>query len=189
VILAEDLESEEAAKLCALALPVLSRKFAASNDTYHRRDIALTMATAAARAAAPQALPPVRVLSETMHRDGEMEKELAVPLRAILLGLPVGRAHQNPWAVSVFHTALATAFPALPLPRGHRPPRPLPAQDLVELLKHPFCVSEARRAVLDALEFTYQRPFKDQWEFAEYAQKHQPQLDLLTPPTRPDANP
>jgi len=56
-------------------------------------------------------------------------------------------------------------------------------------LKHPFCVGEARRAVLDALEFTYKRPFKDQWEFAEYAQKHQPQLDLFTPPTRSGANP
>jgi hypothetical protein len=35
----------------------------------------------------------------------------------------------------------------------------------------------------------YQRPFKDQWEFVEYAQKHQPQLDLLTPPKRPEPKP
>ncbi len=63
--------------------------------------------------------------------------------------------------------------------------RPLPAPVLVELLKHPFCVGEARQAILDALAFTYNRPFADQWEFVEYAQKHQPQLDLLTPPTRP----
>jgi hypothetical protein len=56
---------------------------------------------------------------------------------------------------------------------------------LVELLKNPFCAGEARRAVLDALEFTCKRPFRDQWEFVEYAQKHQPQLDLLTPPKRP----
>jgi hypothetical protein len=55
----------------------------------------------------------------------------------------------------------------------------------VELLKHPFCVGEARRAVLNALEFTYKRKFADQWEFVEYAQQHQPQLDLLTPPKRP----
>jgi hypothetical protein len=60
---------------------------------------------------------------------------------------------------------------------------------LVELLKHPLCVGEARRAVLDALEFTYKRLFKDQWEFVEYAQKHQPQLDLLTPPKRPEPKP
>jgi hypothetical protein len=55
---------------------------------------------------------------------------------------------------------------------------------LVELLKHSFCIGEARRAVLDALEYTYQRPFKDQWAFVEYAQKYQPQLDLLSPPKR-----
>jgi hypothetical protein len=54
------------------------------------------------------------------------------------------------------------------------------------------CVSPAHglerergREVLDALAFTYQRKFKDQWEFVEYAEKHQPQLDLLTPPKRP----
>jgi hypothetical protein len=34
------------------------------------------------------------------------------------------------------------------------------------------------------IELTYQRPFRDQWDFVEYAQKHQPQLDLLTPPRR-----
>ena len=68
----------------------------------------------------------------------------------------------------------------------HPQSRPLPPQTLVELLKHPFCVGEARRAVLDALAFTYNRPFKDQWEFVEYAQTHQPQLDLLTPPKRPE---
>jgi hypothetical protein len=55
----------------------------------------------------------------------------------------------------------------------------------VELLKHPFCVGAARRVVLGALELTYHRKFADQWEFVEYAQKHQPQLDLLSPPKRP----
>jgi hypothetical protein len=65
----------------------------------------------------------------------------------------------------------------------------LPAEELVDLLKHPLCIDKPQRAVLDALEFTYKRPFKDQWEFVEYAQKHQPQLDLLTPPKRPEAKP
>lgn len=77
-------------------------------------------------------------------------------------------------------------LPSLPLlhPHFHPQPRPLPPQTLVELLKHPSCVGEVRRVVLDALEFTYSRKFKDQWEFAEYAQKRQPQLDPLTPPKR-----
>jgi hypothetical protein len=65
-------------------------------------------------------------------------------------------------------------------------PRPLPPQQLVELLKHPFCVNEARRAVLDALEFTYDRKFADLWEFVAFAEKEHPELDLLTPPKRPE---
>ncbi len=65
-------------------------------------------------------------------------------------------------------------------------PRPLPPQQLVELLKHPFCVNEGRRAVLDALEFTYERRFKDLWEFVAFAEKEHPELDLLTPPKRPE---
>lgn len=74
-------------------------------------------------------------------------------------------------------------------PHFYPQPRPLPPQTLVELLKHPFCVGGARRAVLDALELTYKRSFRDQWEFVEYAQKHQPQLDLLTPPKRLEVKP
>jgi hypothetical protein len=74
---------------------------------------------------------------------------------------------------------------ALAHPDFNPQPRPLPAQDLVELLKHPLCVGEARRAVLDALEDTEQCTFADVWEFVAYAQKHQSQLDLLTPPMRP----
>jgi hypothetical protein len=83
-------------------------------------------------------------------------------------------------------TATPNILPSLPLlhPTFHPQPRPLPSETLVELLKHPFCIGEARRAVLDALEFTYKRKFANQWEFAEYAQKHQSQLDLLTRPKR-----
>ncbi len=64
-------------------------------------------------------------------------------------------------------------------------PRPLPPQQLVELLKHPFCVNGPRRAVLDALEFAYDRQFADLWEFVAFAEKHT-DLDLLTPPKRPE---
>ncbi len=37
---------------------------------------------------------------------------------------------------------------------------------------------------LDALEVTYQRPFRGQWDFVEFARVQQPHLDLLTPPGR-----
>lgn len=75
------------------------------------------------------------------------------------------------------------------LARAQREPRALSPQVLTSLLKHPFCVGEARRAVLVALDVTYGQPFEDERAFVEYAQKHQPQLDLLTPPQRPEPKP
>jgi len=65
------------------------------------------------------------------------------------------------------------------------PPPPLPPQTLVELLKQPFCIDEARRLVLEQLSRHYHRPFADQWEFVEYVHKHKLDLDLTTPPQRP----
>ena len=64
-------------------------------------------------------------------------------------------------------------------------PPPLPAQTLVDLLKNPFCVGEARRMVLEQLSRHYQRPFADQWEFVDYVQQEKLNLDLTTPPVRP----
>lgn len=56
---------------------------------------------------------------------------------------------------------------------------------LVDLLKRPFVVREKQRAVLNALEVTYDRQFKDVWAFVAFAEKEHPELDLLTPPKRP----
>jgi len=116
---------------------------------------------------------------------------IASILTAISIGVPIDALNHCQYTAILATGAFATPhnlLPSLPLlhPHFHPQPRPLPPQELVELLKHPFCVREARRAVLVALEFTYKRSFKDQWEFVEYAQKHQPQLDLLTPPKRPE---
>jgi serine/threonine protein kinase len=77
--------------------------------------------------------------------------------------------------------ALACLQPAL-----EPPPPPLPAQTLVDLLKHPLCVGEARRLVLNQLARHYDRLFADQWEFVEYAHKQKLDLDLTTPPQRSD---
>lgn len=110
-------------------------------------------------------------------------------LAAELRGTPADRAFP-PHSYRMFLLALGGSAvphtqpsPLLPL-RAYHGPYWLPPEPLVELLKHPFCLGEARRAVLDALEYAYQRPFRDQWDFVAYARAHQPQLDLLTPPTR-----
>ena len=58
---------------------------------------------------------------------------------------------------------------------------------MVDLLKHPCCVGEARRPVLDQLARHYQRPFADQWDFVDYVQQHKLDIDLTTPPARQNA--
>jgi hypothetical protein len=61
----------------------------------------------------------------------------------------------------------------------------LPAQLLVDLLKQPLCVGEARRVVLEQLGRHYNRPFADQWEFVDYVRNNKLPLNLTTPPQRP----
>jgi hypothetical protein len=51
------------------------------------------------------------------------------------------------------------------------PPCHLTPENLVVVLKHPFCVDEERRSVLDQLENYYQRPFADHWEFVRFYQE------------------
>jgi hypothetical protein len=75
----------------------------------------------------------------------------------------------------------------LPLLRPALEPLPcrLSTQQLVELLKHPMLVNQARRSVLDQLGQRYGRRFADLWEFVAWAREHEPNLDLTTPPQRP----
>jgi Protein kinase domain len=65
-------------------------------------------------------------------------------------------------------------------------PPPLPAQTLVDLLKHPFYVGEAQRVVLDQLARHYNHSFGDQWDFVRFAREQNLDLDLTSPPRRPD---
>jgi hypothetical protein len=61
----------------------------------------------------------------------------------------------------------------------------LPTQKLVDLLKQPLCVGQARRIILDLLEKRYQRSFADQWEFVRFAGERKLGLDFTSPPKRP----
>jgi hypothetical protein len=54
------------------------------------------------------------------------------------------------------------------------------------LLKNPFCVGEARKLVLEQLSRHYQRPFVDQWYFVRFATEQKLDLDLTSPPKRPE---
>jgi hypothetical protein len=67
--------------------------------------------------------------------------------------------------------------------------QPLPCrfstQELVDLLKMPTCVGPARDVILQQLGERYHRDFADVWAFVDYAHEHLPEIDLTTPPKRP----
>jgi hypothetical protein len=87
------------------------------------------------------------------------------------------------------------AFPAaggpltalgLLLPATEPPPCRLSTKELVELLKMPPFVDEARRAVLDQLGNRYRRHFADVWEFVRFANEQNLDLDFTSSPKRPE---
>jgi serine/threonine protein kinase len=112
-------------------------------------------------------------------------------LQAILSREIWQTTHRRPAAVAEAVSGLAgtgTPFGALGsiAPALEPIPPPLPAQTLVDLLKHPLCVGEARRLVLEQLARHYHRDFADQWEFVKYVREQNIGLDLTTPPEKPD---
>ena len=62
----------------------------------------------------------------------------------------------------------------------------LTAQELVNLLKMPTCIGNARRVVLDQLGNLYGRRFANHREFVRFALEENLSFDLTTPPRRPD---
>ena len=121
----------------------------------------------------------VDALTTALGQTADVEECWVVKLVIEGLDWPGMRQREQPETFASVCGCVALHPAVLPKPRTP------PAQKLVDLLKHPFCVKEARRAVLDALEFTYDRQFADLWEFVAFAEKEHPELDLLTPPKRP----
>ena len=72
------------------------------------------------------------------------------------------------------------------MPAAEPLPCRLSTQQLVELLKMPTCIGEARRVILDQLGNRYRRPFADVWEFVRFAEEQQLGLDLTSPPQKPE---
>jgi hypothetical protein len=83
-------------------------------------------------------------------------------------------------------TALVNSKPLGIIKEGALVPPLPPAKTLVEILKDPLCVGEARRIVLDALGTRYQRHFADQWDFVHFAEAQKLGLDFTSPPQRPE---
>jgi hypothetical protein len=92
-------------------------------------------------------------------------------------------------AVAALVSQAAGPLPSLSaLPAASEPlPCRLSMQDLVELLKMPTCYGEARQVVLKHLGNRYGRRFATHWEFVRFAQENKLNLDLTSPPRRPDS--
>jgi tRNA A-37 threonylcarbamoyl transferase component Bud32 len=100
---------------------------------------------------------------------------------------PAARRQLTACLLAVLTRDAQLSLPIHPPPVSEPPPPappPLPAQDLIDLLKNPFCVGEARRMVLDQLQRHCNRPFADQWDFVRVAEENRLLLDLRTPPQR-----
>jgi hypothetical protein len=65
------------------------------------------------------------------------------------------------------------------------PPCRLSTGQLVDLLKDPLCVGQARRIILNQLEIRYQREFPDHWAFVRFAESEL-HMDCKGPPQRAD---
>jgi hypothetical protein len=158
------------------AFPQLAEGLSAVAARLGPREAAIILTQAMTKATDQEALSPqLQVLPP-----------LAQGLSAVLL-------REGPWRGSQRDRLIATvgvlSGPAsvLSAPALLQPTRePLPAQTLVDLLKQPFCVGEARRLVLGQLARHYRRPFADQWDFVRFAQEQKLPLDLHTPPQRPE---
>ncbi|HKB40664.1 MAG TPA: serine/threonine-protein kinase [Gemmataceae bacterium] len=63
----------------------------------------------------------------------------------------------------------------------------LDTQQLVDLLKRPTFVGAYRATVLDRLGQQLGRPFSSAWELSDWLRQNRPDVDLRSPPRRPEA--
>jgi hypothetical protein len=175
--------------LCARTEPVpaalqLSETIARTTNAVTLRELEGGLSAAAART------PPAHFARAALDAvaDDPVGQKGAARLLWVMSGLAGSRDRLAPASALVVGafalppgalSGLAAAHAHLPLTR------PLPAQTLTDLLKHPFCVGHFRRDVLDALGTTHGRQFADQWEFIEHVRANKLPLDLQSPPEGP----
>jgi hypothetical protein len=190
--LAGRMEPKEAGRVCGQAAATLGQTMSQTTDGDQLQALVAGLTAVAGRleakeAAAVSGQAAAAVLGQALStRDPNALSWLPEGLSAILLREDASRLAQRGSGVAGAVGVLGAPGSVLIAPVLLRPLRPpLPAQTLVDVLKHPSCVGEARRLVLDELQRHSQRPFADQWEFVRFAREQKLDLDLKTPPQRP----
>jgi serine/threonine protein kinase len=189
------LEPKEAARLSGQAATTLARAMSKSTNTvgleYMAQGLSAVAAGVEPKEAAEVAATLTQAMSHTTHvLHALVSEKLAQGLSAVAGRLEAKEAAQlcGQAAATLTQAMSKTTHPVAlrELAKGLSLvlARELPPQMLVDLLKHPCCVGEARRLVLDQLAGRYQRPFADQWDFVDYVEQQQLGLDPTTPPAR-----
>jgi hypothetical protein len=182
------LQPAEAAALCGEAARVLADALAKERDPGALPRLAEALGAAAARLEPAEA---ARLLAGALStgKDSFSRPQLAKALWSGATGIESVEVAQR--SLLAAHAVAGWLSPAPQLGQAAtflQAVEPLPCrfstQQLVDLLKMPTCVGEARAVFLELLANRYKRPFADVWEFVEWAQEHEPGLDFKTPPKR-----
>jgi hypothetical protein len=192
-VVAARMDPKEASRVCAEAAVTLSRVMTNTNNPSDLWPLAEGLSAVTARMdpkEAGKAAKAAAILIKAMSKETGPTSGSAEGLSALLNREPterrVQRARNASCLVGLGSSPTVLALTAtLPHPALQHPPEPLPAEMLVELLKHPLCVGEARRVVLDQLGSRYGRPFEDQWDFVRFAEEQKLGLDFTSPVQRP----
>jgi hypothetical protein len=122
--------------------------------------------------------PVARDLAERMGRNPDPNVELAQALAAIARWL-------EPETAAVTARTLLRKSDSSPLDGALAAVATrIDDQELVDILKGPLCVGQARAAILSELGRRAGRPFPTVWDFVDWARTHEPGLDLQSPPRR-----
>jgi tRNA 2-selenouridine synthase SelU len=185
-VVAARLDPKEAAQVCGQVATILTQAMTSPTVYVLGTSPAQGLEAVAARLGPKEAAEIAATLTQTMSKNPKSMAlhQLAQGLEAVAARLEPKEAAAA--AATLTQTMSQTTDPnaleSLPQALSALFARELPAQALVDLLKHPCCVGEARRLVLEALARHYQRPFADQWDFADFVHQQKLGLDLTTPP-------
>jgi hypothetical protein len=184
VALVGNLEAKDA-KVAAATLIQFTRR-----RGYFSAEAAEAWTAAAARLEPEDAKEVAATLLQAMSKELNYPEAFRQGLTPILTREAMSCRDQRPRSIAgtlglATPLSFLAAAPAHLAPALEPQPEPLPSQMLVDLLKHPMCVGEGRRAVLDALGVRYKRTFSDQWDFVRFATERKLGLDFTTPPQRP----